>query len=137
MSEELRPCPFCGCNDERIGFWRGRDGFAVRCLVCGARMESWLTREELLLAWNRRSSPWRDFRKERPEDGQHCWFIDDLISEPEDAWYHADEEMFQAEPYEIIYPCNAKWFLWQPWIEPAPPSAEEIRAAMEGDSNAG
>lgn len=130
MSEELRPCPFCGCNDERVGWWHGRDGMAIRCLVCGARMESWLTREELLLAWNRRSSPWRNFRKQRPEDGQYIHFRCEGEDETEQAWYIEAQRRVKG-PMIDIYPDQLSWFLWQPWIEPAPPTAEEIEAAVE------
>lgn len=131
MSEPLKPCPFCG-GDAQMCY--GLDPYSyVMCLDCEAESHDWASERETAAAWNRRASPWINFAERRPEDGQHCWYTDDMTQEPEDAWYHADEQMFQAEPYEIIYPVNAKWFLWQPCEIPAPPTAAEIEEA-EGEA---
>jgi len=52
MSEELRPCPFCGSNFvnmNRVGWW-------VVCENCGAEGPAKETREEALATWNRRAN---------------------------------------------------------------------------------
>ena len=37
MSEELKPCPFCGCHDRRVGARKmGRKGYKMRGGKCGS-----------------------------------------------------------------------------------------------------
>lgn len=36
MSEELKPCPFCGCYDRRVGVRKmGTKGYKIICGKCG------------------------------------------------------------------------------------------------------
>lgn len=36
MSEELKPCPFCGCHDRRVGVRKmGNKGYRIICGKCG------------------------------------------------------------------------------------------------------
>ncbi|MFR6680755.1 MAG: Lar family restriction alleviation protein [Dorea formicigenerans] len=35
---ELKPCPFCGCRDRRVGIRRmGSNGYRVCCSRCGKK----------------------------------------------------------------------------------------------------
>lgn len=34
---KLKPCPFCGCRDRRVGIRRmGRNGYRICCSRCGS-----------------------------------------------------------------------------------------------------
>lgn len=36
QNTEIKPCPFCGCHDRRVGIRRmGKKGYKVICGVCG------------------------------------------------------------------------------------------------------
>ena len=69
MSEELKPCPFCGCPDIRIEqTWK--NGFTIECSKCHIKVEQktirygleWL-KERMIVTWNTRPS--QDLEKER------------------------------------------------------------------------
>lgn len=57
MSDELKPCPFCGgdamtCfDDERMIFRH-----SVECIVCGGRSGWYSTKEVAATAWNARAA---------------------------------------------------------------------------------
>jgi Lar family restriction alleviation protein len=59
MSEELKPCPFCGGEAASVtypGDGRGQS-YAVNCIACGVNNRGrvgWPTNEEAASAWNRR-----------------------------------------------------------------------------------
>lgn len=66
MMEELKPCPFCGCND--ISFYTGLDGCEIMCTICGATIfraplktcntiseVKEAVADETATAWNRRA----------------------------------------------------------------------------------
>lgn len=37
QDKEIKKCPFCGCNDRRVGIRRmGNNGYKVICGKCGA-----------------------------------------------------------------------------------------------------
>ena len=51
---ELKPCPFCGCEDiETFGFWG--DLFYVQCTNCTGSVGACDTAEEAEEEWNRRA----------------------------------------------------------------------------------
>lgn len=56
MTEELKPCPFCGDGtDMRV---IDQQGIAwVSCSACGTEGPAWDTAEQAATAWNRRTSP--------------------------------------------------------------------------------
>lgn len=64
MIEKMKPCPFCGCNDRRVGVRRiGNKGYKVICSRCGAagpysrieEFESKIEAQEYAVAeWNNR-----------------------------------------------------------------------------------
>lgn len=62
MTEELKPCPFCGGKAEVV--WmpyinvEGM-GLVVECNHCWAETGYYATREEAIAAWNRRASDGR------------------------------------------------------------------------------
>ena len=55
MSDELKPCPFCGSSNfysEKIEF-----DARVGCGNCGAKTRLYNTDEEAIEAWNKRAQP--------------------------------------------------------------------------------
>lgn len=54
MSEELKPCPFCGRN----GRFSYGCGYEIYCEECGSRVETYPSKEQAIEMWNRRPSPW-------------------------------------------------------------------------------
>lgn len=55
VSEELKPCPFCGGNAQKVKS-SGRWGWFVSC-SCAAVGPSADSKEEAIAAWNRRVEP--------------------------------------------------------------------------------
>ncbi|MBO6179430.1 MAG: Lar family restriction alleviation protein [Selenomonadaceae bacterium] len=62
MSEELKPCPFCGAkySSEKftagtVQLMRGEKYFWAICLNCGVRTGEYLGDEAAIEAWNRRA----------------------------------------------------------------------------------
>lgn len=55
MSQELKPCPFCGAHAE-TDFIPDRNSYAIECysIGCAARIIK-ETPEEAIEAWNRRA----------------------------------------------------------------------------------
>lgn len=66
MSEELKPCPFCGCHDRRVGVRKmGTKGYKIICGKCGGagpyvKIEDFANKmdaqEKAKEAWNRRAN---------------------------------------------------------------------------------
>lgn len=55
MSENLKRCPFCGGNGRfSYGF-----GYEIYCEECGSRGNTYPSKEQAILRWNNRLSPWR------------------------------------------------------------------------------
>lgn len=54
MSEELKPCPFCGGEDV-IAFWTHDKTRYVTCDGCGNMTSDWETEKEARERWNRRA----------------------------------------------------------------------------------
>lgn len=52
MSEELKPCPFCGWGTVIDG--GGLFSSACQCNSCGAKTQNYKTWEDAVEAWNRR-----------------------------------------------------------------------------------
>ena len=66
MSEELKPCPFCGSKDIKFAVFDAKDGGAIACMMCkiceacGPTVDTRPTEGEAeyndaISAWNRRS----------------------------------------------------------------------------------
>ena len=65
MSEELKPCPFCGCHDRKVSVGKmGTKGYKIICGNCGsagpyAKIEDFShkmdAQENAKKAWNRRA----------------------------------------------------------------------------------
>ncbi len=56
-TEELKPCPFCGCNKPYIADYK--DEFTVECSRCDCSTRLCDTKEEAIDAWNTRDNPER------------------------------------------------------------------------------
>ncbi len=54
MSEELKPCPFCGGNNIRV--WMNISRYWVSCENCFVSTACTLTEEKAIRYWNRRAN---------------------------------------------------------------------------------
>ena len=76
--ERLKPCPFCGCGDRRVGIRRmGNNGYRICCSKCGSlgphvSVKDWnghkeLAQKEAREKWNARFGRYGrpDCRKDR------------------------------------------------------------------------
>ena len=63
---ELKRCPFCGCNDRKVGIRRmGNKGYSVVCGKCGGKgpyitIKDWhdnkmIAQNQAIKAWNERN----------------------------------------------------------------------------------
>jgi Lar family restriction alleviation protein len=52
MSDELKPCPFCGSGNVALDRF---DRFTVYCIRCGCKTRRHITKDRALAAWNRRA----------------------------------------------------------------------------------
>ena len=53
MSEELKPCPFCGGKAEILNY--SENAWLVYCRMCDGMVERWRkTKKEAIEQWNRR-----------------------------------------------------------------------------------
>ena len=60
MTNELKPCPFCGGETEwwqQFGWDREPLGYMAGCCSCG--IQTWIcdTKEQAIEAWNKRAEP--------------------------------------------------------------------------------
>lgn len=56
MTEELKPCPFCGASAQVAEMPRGfRNYFALECAMCSGEGPPGKTSAEAIAAWNRRA----------------------------------------------------------------------------------
>lgn len=53
MSDELKPCPFCGGRAELYGSWQ--DSWIVECVKCHASTDDYKENFDAILAWNARA----------------------------------------------------------------------------------
>ena len=64
MSENLKPCPFCGgeadCNDTGICDKDGNSLWWVECLWCGISTNGHSCIQEAMKTWNRRDGERKD-----------------------------------------------------------------------------
>lgn len=51
--EELKPCPFCGENNNVCDRWLGSNSYDVWCVHCSASING-NSREEAIIKWNTR-----------------------------------------------------------------------------------
>lgn len=56
MSDELKPCPFCGGEAEFEYYW-WQETVVIKCPKCGASSEPQFYENEAIEAWNKRAQP--------------------------------------------------------------------------------
>ena len=56
MSEEIKPCPFCGTSRTHIEVDKNEEVWTAECLhpICGAEISKF-TWKEVMEAWNKRA----------------------------------------------------------------------------------
>ncbi|MBD5585809.1 MAG: restriction alleviation protein, Lar family [Clostridia bacterium] len=54
MTQDIKPCPFCGSNDIRCFYNESEDTYFVFCNECAIRTAKYPTREQALQVWNKR-----------------------------------------------------------------------------------
>lgn len=65
MREKLKPCPFCSCDNRKVGIRRmGKKGYSVVCGNCGGKgpyvaIKDWrdskmVAQGQAVIGWNRR-----------------------------------------------------------------------------------
>ena len=57
MSDELKPCPFCGGKGEIERMGTGRVSMIIACVECGCRLETGETFISKNCQWNTRATP--------------------------------------------------------------------------------
>jgi Lar family restriction alleviation protein len=57
MSEELKPCPFCGSEDVTLENLFCIDDWYVSCNKCDIQQIAKYKKDEAILRWNQRAEP--------------------------------------------------------------------------------
>jgi hypothetical protein len=74
MTEELKPCPFCG-GEAKIGSFKGsKENWAVWCESCCIPCSEKYTIEETIKTWNTRVQPAVPSVEEIERELNHTWY---------------------------------------------------------------
>ena len=55
LTNELKPCPFCGSDELFIDEGEYRNDYSINCTDCGCRIGYFDTYAQAASAWNRRT----------------------------------------------------------------------------------
>ena len=76
MTEQLKPCPFCGSNNCVIGKWHPTDCYCVECQDCGAMSTECINKQYVIKAWNNRcpiKAVWVYYEQDDDDDEHRDW----------------------------------------------------------------
>ena len=91
MTEELKPCPFCGGEADFDHFGNQRMPTVISCTDCGARLKSRWDRGQGL-AWNQRTPPkvkelvWDELRQHKLGSGPYELACNNSPVDPDAMW---------------------------------------------------
>lgn len=70
MSEELKPCPFCGGEPELISEYNGEPVLVhkICCTNCGVWLDWHGCKEDVIEAWNTRARGWISVDERLPDE---------------------------------------------------------------------
>lgn len=113
MSEELKPCPFCGSEDVRTFETNDRDWYAT-CDGCGANTSYWSTEDEVRRRWNSRAEgqgiPYPcDKHGTRIDIGDYVWDGDVCAQAVSFTRVEDDQEWLVSYEWDVkhhISPCS-------------------------------
>ncbi len=54
MTEQLKPCPFCGAEDIGFDSWFYNQNIFCKCKICGCQACATPTKKQAIKAWNTR-----------------------------------------------------------------------------------
>lgn len=136
---ELLPCPFCAgvaklIHDTSSDYerqWR----YTVYCqsLDCEMSGQERKTEAGAIAVWNRRTSPWTNFREQRPSDGESYEFlwVEHYGTKRREIGTFSDVDGWIWVGGNGINPREKKAVFYRELVEP--PTPAEIEAAMKGE----
>lgn len=113
MSEELKPCPFCGgeaaTKSTIYGYGERYEAYCTKCYIGLDLFES---EEDAIKAWNKRATDWIPVEERLPEESGFYFVTADFGEQVSTANCHFDKkiEKWWATMYEVI--------AWMPLPEP-------------------
>ena len=94
---ELKPCPFCGSKE--IDIWQHNlkiTDWKIECRNCSVSYVGlWMTKDEVIEAWNQRPNQWHKWPEEKPSENN----------------YYLTYDLGALLPSVMKYE-DGKWFVW-------------------------
>ncbi len=94
MSDELKPCPFCGPQQLKAESFDTEHGSYIRCMDCGANTDNYIDVGSASEAWNIRSAiPRASSEREFRDPDELAEYLGSLVSDDEE-WDAAQAAMW-------------------------------------------